>query len=170
MRRQIKFTNKTDWSLREIRSLILKVAHNVVPDKKMPLLVVEVIYRKGGSTGSYVTAWKNSHKVRLSLPRDAVDSLELCTRIAWGLGVCLGKGNGDMKSPLYNPAPGAEKHHPYAKDVQVVKLSGKDKPKAKGAAYYTEQGIKAQELTAAWADLPTSAPDVDIYKDGPAGG
>lgn len=197
MRRTIKFDNKTDWSTRELRSLVLKVAHTVVPDGKLPLINVDVINRRGGGADCQVTAWKGSHKLQISLPKDAVDSLGLCCSLAWGLGYCLGKTNSYMVGPCYRHGPQSSKHHPYAASIHLVKLA--KKAKATGAAYYTEQAMrlqakvdywerklklattklrkykkklafcdkKAMEKTMEWASLPGST--ADIYKDGPAG-
>lgn len=148
MRRVIKIENKTDYQTRHVRAFVVRVANAVLNDKRKLHVVV---YHKKGDQRTYGSAYANSGRLNLALPRDSgeVDKVQVCTTLAWLLGVCRGLKAADMNgAATYTLQPKSRELYAWAESLPLEKKPAPGKPNSVVLAL--QRAEHAQEKVHEW--------------------
>lgn len=152
MRRKIAITNHTHWQTGQLRRFIERVAREVLNDDEKPTLSVTVVYNRQVSRG-YCSgraciggAW-----LKIMLPSQAVDKIDLAHVIAHELGHCHGLTHADMRgSAIWTRSGRHREIYAWASELPLEKKQPKRKKRLVGAEHAEAGAQKARRKVAEW--------------------
>jgi hypothetical protein len=147
----MKIVNNTKWDTRDIMKLVYRVAQDELNPGGLSNARITINYRRNGGIGGwcyYGTIQHPNVRMRLNLPRTALDPVSLALVIAHELAHAKGVKHSEMNPIRYKWAEGWRERYAYAKDFPIgIKA---DPPKPTLDVKRQKALVHAQKMVTKW--------------------
>lgn len=149
----MKIDNQTHWRTDQIRRLVQRVAEAELDPERRRGFLVEVTYNRQRGRGGGCSGWAPYHgrMIRIMLPSDTVDTVDLAHCIAHEIGHSRGLHHRQMNTRRYDRGvEGWRDYYAWASDYLIERKVPRHRPKLTLMDRVTSKLVHAQVQLRRW--------------------